>query len=83
MDKLTKYYAAMIADMMEAHLTSKPDTVSRSRIKKLRGEQKAEYRLLAGDYRVFYNVDEHERKVYVLRVMHKNQTKDFYEEVSK
>ena len=33
-----------------------PDRVSRGRIKRLRGDQAATYRLRVGDYRVFYGV---------------------------
>ena len=82
MDKLSKYYATMIADAMDIHLTVSPSLASKSTIKKLRGKQKADYRLRVDDYRVFYNVDEREKCVFVLRVMHKDQTKDFYKEVS-
>jgi mRNA-degrading endonuclease RelE of RelBE toxin-antitoxin system len=34
-----------------------------------------------GDYRVFYNVDVDAHRVDVLRVMHKDQTKPYYEEM--
>ena len=40
-----------------------------------------DYRLRVSDYRVFYVVDEDARQVEVLRVMHKNQTRQYYEEL--
>ena len=65
---------------MEAHLRHRPAKESKSRIKRLRGVQKADYRLRVGDYRVFYSVDAARCRVDVLRVLHKRQTAEFYEE---
>jgi mRNA-degrading endonuclease RelE of RelBE toxin-antitoxin system len=81
MDNLSKYNAAIVADAIENYLSINPTFISKSRIKKLRGRQKADYRLRVGNYRVFYNVDEINKTVFILRVLHKNQTKSFYEEV--
>jgi len=61
-------------------LTHEPTRESKSRIKRLRGQQLADYRLRLGDYRVFYTVDEDQRRVDVLRVLHKQQTQEYYEE---
>ena len=52
--------------------------MSRSRIKRLRGEQDATYRLRVGQYRVFYDVLE--RQVIVTAVLHKRETVLFYRE---
>ena len=38
------------------------------------------HRFRVGDYRVFYSVDAAECRVNVLRVLHKHQTAEFYEE---
>lgn len=81
LDSLRKYDAKMIADGIEEHLEDAPDKVSKSRIKELRGEQRTDYRLRVGDFRAFYDIDKEEHIVYVLRVMHKDETKEFYEEV--
>lgn len=80
-DHIHRYHAAAIADAMEVHLTTNPTVLSRSRIKKLKGKQKADYRLRVEDFRVFYNVNEQEKRVFVLRVLHKDKTKYFYREV--
>ena len=80
LDNLRKYDAARIADAIEKHLTDEPEKVSRSRIKRLRGKQAADYRLRVGDYRVFYTVDTEEATVVVLRIFHKKETREFYRE---
>jgi hypothetical protein len=41
---------------LELHLKHKPTRVSRSRIKRLRGLSRPQYRLRVGDIRVFYDV---------------------------
>jgi mRNA interferase RelE/StbE len=81
LDALRKYDAAQIVDAMERHLQHDPMKESKSRIKRLRGISNPDYRLRVGDYRVFYVVDEVARRVDVLRVMHKDQTLFYYEEI--
>ncbi|HUI26105.1 MAG TPA: type II toxin-antitoxin system RelE/ParE family toxin [Candidatus Kryptonia bacterium] len=83
MDRLRKYDATEIADAMEKHLTYEPTKESRSRIKRLRGVSDPDYRLRVADYRVFYSVREPERRVDVLRVMHKDETREYYEELER
>ena len=41
---------------LEARLKHEPEKVSRSRIKRLRGLRRPQYRLRVGDVRVFYDV---------------------------
>ncbi len=81
MDALRRYDAARIADALEKLLAVEPTRESRSRIKRLRGIAEPDYRLRVGEFRVFYSVDESEHRVDVLRVMHKDQTRDYYEEL--
>ena len=83
LDALRKYDASQIADAMEKHLLHDPTKESKSRIRRLRGISNPDYRLRVGDYRVFYNVDDHARRVDVLRVMHKDQTLPFYRELKR
>jgi len=78
MDRLRAYDASAIADAMEKHLLHAPRRESRSGIKRLRGISDPDYRFRAGDYRIFYNVDDHRRQGIVLRVMHKNETRSYY-----
>jgi mRNA-degrading endonuclease RelE of RelBE toxin-antitoxin system len=47
---------AIVVDAMERHLRHEPGKVSRSRIKRLRGVRKPQYRLRVDDLRVFYDV---------------------------
>ena len=80
---LRKHDAVIVADGIEKFLSLSPRKESRSRIKKLRGIADPDYRLRLGDYRVFYNVDVVERRVNVLRILHKERTRKYYEEVTK
>jgi mRNA interferase RelE/StbE len=79
MDRLRKFDAARVADGMETHLGREPMKESRSRLKRLRGISDPDYRLRIGDYRVFYNV--RGERVDILRVMHKNDTHEYYKEL--
>jgi mRNA interferase RelE/StbE len=43
-------------DALETHLRHEPCKTSRSRIKKLRGTRRPQYRLRVGEVRVFYDI---------------------------
>ena len=60
-----------VRDAMELHLRHQPTRVSRSRIRRLRGLSKPQYRLRVGDVRVFYDVSE--GRVEVLAVIPKSE----------
>jgi mRNA interferase RelE/StbE len=45
-----------VRDALGVHLRSEPAKISRSRIKRLRGLRRPEYRLRIGDIRVFYDI---------------------------
>jgi mRNA interferase RelE/StbE len=47
-----------IRTALETHLRHAPKKVSRSRIKRLRGLRKPQYRLRVGEVRIFYDVTE-------------------------
>ena len=47
---------APVRSALEAHLRHEPEKVSRSRIKRLRGLRRPQYRLRVGEVRVFYDV---------------------------
>jgi mRNA interferase RelE/StbE len=49
---------AEVRAALEAHLRHEPKKVSRSRIKRLRGLRKPQYRLRVGEVRIFYDVTE-------------------------
>ena len=47
---------ATVRDAIETHLRHQPTRANKSRIKRLRGFAKPQYRLRVGDLRVFYDV---------------------------
>jgi len=47
---------AQVLDALETHLRHEPMKTSRSRIKKLRGTGRPQYRLRVGEVRIFYDV---------------------------
>jgi mRNA interferase RelE/StbE len=47
---------ATVRDALEAHLRHEPRKTSRSRIKRLRGLRRPQYRLRIGEVRVFYDI---------------------------
>ena len=47
---------AEVRDRIEAHLRYEPRKTTRSRIKRLRGTSRPQFRLRVGDVRVFYDV---------------------------
>jgi mRNA-degrading endonuclease RelE of RelBE toxin-antitoxin system len=47
---------AAVKDALETHLRHEPTKTSRSRIKRLRGLRRPQYRLRVGEIRVFYDV---------------------------
>ncbi len=76
--RLRRVDAVTILDAVETHLRHEPERVSRSRIKRLRGNQQSTYRLRVGEYRVFYDVSD--GQVIVSAVLHKRNTATFYRE---
>ena len=62
---------AELRDALERHLRNEPKRVSRSRIKRLRGMRKPQFRLRVGDIRVFYDVTD--ESVEVLAIVAKAQ----------
>jgi mRNA-degrading endonuclease RelE of RelBE toxin-antitoxin system len=60
-----------VRDAIEAHLRHEPTKVSKSRIKRLRGLVKPQYRLRVGETRVFYDV--RDEAVEVLAIVAKRQ----------
>jgi mRNA-degrading endonuclease RelE of RelBE toxin-antitoxin system len=76
--RLRRVDAVAILDALETYLQYEPERVSRSRIKRLRGDQRSTYRLRVGEYRVFYDVTE--GQVMVNAVLHKRDTATYYGE---
>ena len=61
-----------VKEAMETHLRHEPEKSSRSRIKRLRGLSRPQYRLRVGDVRVFYDVAD--GVVEVLAIVPKSET---------
>jgi len=53
---LPAYRRAEVRDALERHLRHEPARVSKSRIKRLRGLSRPQYRLRVGEVKVFYDV---------------------------
>jgi len=54
--RLRAFDRAAVDEAMELHLRQEPGKVSKSRIKRLRGLRRPQYRLRVNDLRVFYDV---------------------------
>src|SRR5712692_3642105 len=54
--RLTANVRATLRAALETHLRHEPERTSRSRIKRLRGVLRPQYRLRVGEVRVFYDV---------------------------
>lgn len=68
---LPAYERAEVRDALERHLRYEPTRVSKSRIKRLRGVSRPQYRLRVGEVRVFYDVTS--QTVQVLAIVTKAQ----------
>jgi mRNA-degrading endonuclease RelE of RelBE toxin-antitoxin system len=62
---------AAVRDALEAHLRHEPAKASRSRIKRLRGLSRPQYRLRIGETRVFYDITE--TTVEILAIVSKSE----------
>ena len=60
-----------VMDGIEEHLTLRPGQESKSRIKAMSQPFWSQYRLRVDDFRVYFDVDEEEHAVNVLRVLKK------------
>lgn len=56
--RLKPHIQSKVRDAIRQHLQHAPTAVSKSRIKRLRGQSKPQYRLRVDEVRVFYDVRE-------------------------
>jgi mRNA interferase RelE/StbE len=61
-----------VKDALETHLRHEPQKTSRSRIKRLRGLSRPQYRLRVREVRVFYDVED--GVVEILAIVSKSET---------
>jgi mRNA-degrading endonuclease RelE of RelBE toxin-antitoxin system len=66
---------ATMRSALEKHLRHQPEKTSRSRIKRLRGLRRPQYRLRVGDIRVFYDVSG--TSVQVLAIVAKSEAEEW------
>ncbi|RPI26793.1 MAG: type II toxin-antitoxin system RelE/ParE family toxin [Acidobacteria bacterium] len=76
--RLAAHLRSEVKDQIERHLRYEPTKVSRSRIKRLRGLTRPQYRLRVGEARVFYDVVE--GSVEVLAIVLKSNANTWLEE---
>ena len=69
--RLKAHFRAEVKDALERHLRHEPTKTSRSRIKRLGGLSKPQYRLRVGEVRVYYDVSG--SSVEVLAIVAKSQ----------
>ena len=69
---------ATVRDALETHLRHEPAKTSRSRIKRLRGVVRPQYRLRVGEVRVFYDVSA--ESVEVLAIVPKSEAAKWLEQ---
>ncbi len=68
-----------VRDAIEKHLRFEPNKISKSRIKRLRGLSRPQYRLRVGDIRVFYDIVED--AVEILAIVEKSDVAEWLAEI--
>ncbi|MDX1522805.1 MAG: type II toxin-antitoxin system RelE/ParE family toxin [Anaerolineae bacterium] len=77
--RLSARNRATVRETIEKHLRFEPEKLSKSRIKRLRGLKRPQYRLRVGDIRVFYDVAE--GTVEVFAVIQKSDAAEWLAEI--
>lgn len=77
LEKLDAHVRAAVRDAIEKHLRHQPARTSKSRIRRLRGLARPQFRLRVGTVRVFYDVVE--TRVEVLAIVQKSDVKVWLE----
>jgi len=75
--KLPAPIRSQVRSALEVHLRYEPTKVSKSRIKRLRGLSRPQYRLRIGEIRVFYDVKE--TTVEILAIVSKTEAQKWLE----
>jgi len=66
-----------IREAIEIHLRHEPAKISKSRIKRLRGMSRPEYRLRVDEFRVFYDIKKNE--IEILAIVPKTKASEWLE----
>jgi mRNA interferase RelE/StbE len=75
---LPAFQRAAVRDAIDRHLLHQPALESKSRIKRLRGVERPQYRLRVGTIRVFYDITDEE--VHVLAIVEKSKAAEWLAE---
>lgn len=75
---LPAYHRARVQDAIERHLRHEPTKLSKSRIKRLRGLSRPQYRLRVDETRVFHDVSD--TAVEILAIISKAQAEAWLQE---
>jgi mRNA interferase RelE/StbE len=73
--RLTANVRTTVRAALEAHLRHEPGKLSRSRIRRLRGLRRPQYRLRVGEVRVFYDISS--TTVEVLAIVAKSEAESW------
>jgi mRNA interferase RelE/StbE len=76
--RLNTHLRAEVRDALERHLRHEPTKISKSRIKRLRGLSRPQYRLRVDEIRVFYDVSKD--AVEVLAIVEKSRSEAWLKE---
>ncbi len=79
LQKLKAHVRAEVRDAIKKNLTYEPTKTSKSRIKRLRGMSRPQYRLRVGEVRIFYDVTH--ATVEILAVVAKSQAAEWLEKL--
>lgn len=71
---LTADLRARVRSAIETHLRHEPQKTSRSRIKRLRGLRRPQYRLRVGEIRIFYDLSRTTVEILAIVTKSENQT---------
>jgi mRNA-degrading endonuclease RelE of RelBE toxin-antitoxin system len=74
---LDAHVRGVVRDAIETHLRHRPTRTSQSRIKRLRGVSRPQYRFRVGELRVFYDVTE--STVQILAIVPKSLAHEWLE----
>ena len=75
--RLEAHFRGVVRDAIETHLRHQPTRTSKSRIKRLRGLSRPQYRLRVGELRVFYDVAD--STVQILAIVAKSLANEWLE----
>ncbi len=70
---------SLVREAIEKHLRYEPQRTSKSRIKKLRGISRPQYRLRVGEIRLFYDVVD--PRVEILAIIPKSRAAEWLEDI--